>query len=84
MQPIDLEEAKYILSKTSRRFDSQMYVQSIEEHYDGELYKVFFQRGYHSYILEVEGERFASWFSSEDQPEDMIKAIRLAAEELAT
>ena len=85
MEDIDLEDAKYQLGRIAHHYDSQIYVQSIEEHFDGELYKLFFQRGYQSYILEVEGDRFRDWFMQADsEPEDMVKAIRTVVEELAT
>ncbi len=82
MQQVDIEDAKYKLGKLAREFDSQVFIQKIEEHYNGEFYNVIFQRGSHTYTLEVDGTQFASWFETDGIPFDMEQAVRLAAEEL--
>ena len=84
MQEVDLETAKYRLGRLAHEFDSQVFIADIEEHYGGEFYNVVFQRGYHTYVLEVEGERFSSWFADSEASPDMVKAVKLAVEELVT
>ena len=84
MPAIDLETAKYRLGHLAREFDSQTFVVSIEESHDGELYKVVFQRGYHSYVLEVEADRFSGWFAGDEDMAAMVEAVKLAVEELVS
>ena len=84
MGSIDVVTAKYRLSRLAREFDTQTFIASIEELYDGEAYKVVFQRGYHSYVQEIEGDRFAAWLADEEDAPDMVEVVKLAVEELTT
>jgi hypothetical protein len=84
MLGMDEETAKYRLTRLAREFDSQTFVAAIEEHYGGEIWKIFFQRGYHSYVVEIENERLEGWLASENPTPDMIETVKLAVEELAT
>ncbi len=85
MMLTDLDTAKYRLSRVAREHDSQTFVVSVEDMYDGEFYKIAFQRGFHTYTYEVEGERFQEWFEDEDHPHpDMVHVVSIAVDELTS
>jgi hypothetical protein len=82
MEPLDMETAKYLVNRLIHEYDSQTYMTSVEEVSSGELYNVTFQRGYHSYVQEIETERFASWFESDIPSDDLIHFVKQIVEEL--
>ncbi|HOK54013.1 MAG TPA: hypothetical protein PLU88_15575 [Armatimonadota bacterium] len=84
MQIIDIQAAKYEINRMAREFDSTTFVPEINEHYDGEYYTIIFQRGSHTYSLEVEGERLAGWLKDGQRSQDMEETVRLAVEELGS
>jgi hypothetical protein len=83
MQEIDMDAVKYKLGRLIRQMDSQTFVTNIEEHYGGEFYMITFQRGCHTYTLELDGERFINWFADEEITSDMEHTIRDITEELS-
>ena len=87
MQEIDIANVRYQLGRVAHEFDSQTFVAEVEEHYGGELYAITFQRGYHTYVLEIDGEQLTHWFSAQEHSKDMndmVEAVKLAVEELVT
>jgi len=84
MRAVDIQAAKDRFGHLVRGFDSQTFIVSVDELHGGEDYNIVFQRGYHTYVLEVESGRLAAWLEADEEPPDMIEAVKLAVEELTS